>query len=193
MDESTDGVTLHAAFIWKVVEPFRDMERLCAPLFEMVEHLRTVEPTSPAPMSLYNDACAWIERNLGAASVRAAGQAIGRNAFTRMRREGAITWDMGPAEAIAALARAVRVTIQDPKKRGWELVDQGEGRVIVRRTQTFNCVMQEGVLLALVEGTRCVMPRVEHVRCTRTGDPFCEYEVRWLPKRTTGAIPAIKP
>jgi hypothetical protein len=193
MDESTDGVTLYASFVLKVVEPFREMERLCTPLFEMVEHLRQADPNSPAPISLYNDACAWIEGNLGAASVRAAGQVIGRNAFTRMRREGAITLDMGPAETIAALTRAVRVTIQDPRKRGWELLENSEGRVLVRRTQTFNCVMQEGVLLALIEGTRAVMPRVEHVRCTRTGDDYCEYEVRWLPKRATGTMTAIKP
>jgi len=40
-------------------------------------------------MALYNDVCGWIEQNLGNASVRAAGKAIGLNAFNRLRREGA--------------------------------------------------------------------------------------------------------
>jgi hypothetical protein len=192
MDESTDGVTLHAGFILKVVEPFRGMERLCGPLFEMVAHIAPAAPQAAAPMKLYNDVCAWIEQHLGAASVRAAGQAIGKDAFSRLRSEGAITVETGPAEALLALSRAVRVTIQDPRRRGWDILEQTEGRVIVRRTQTFNCVMQEGVLLTLVEGTRAVMPRVEQLRCTRRGDPYCDYDVRWLAKRKTGTFQAIR-
>jgi hypothetical protein len=188
MDESTAGVTLHSAFILKVVEPFRDMERLCAPLFEMVRPLDGALPRDPAPIALYNDVCKWIEKNLGAASVRAAGHAIGKNAFERMRREGAIDEHTIPSEALAALSRAVLVTIQDPKKRGWEIRENADGRVAMRRTQTFNCVMQEGVLLAIVAGTGVTLPRVEHVRCTRRGDEYCEYEIRWMPQRLSRAV-----
>lgn len=188
MDESTDGVTLHSAFILKVVEPFRDMERLCAPLFEMVRPLDTALPRDPAPIALYNDVCSWIEKHLGAASVRAAGNAIGKNAFDRMLHEGTIDEHTIPSEALAALARAVLVTIQDPKKRGWEIRENVEGRVAIRRTQTFNCVMQEGVLLALVSSTRVTLPRVEHVHCTRRGDEYCDYEVRWMPQRLSRAV-----
>jgi hypothetical protein len=183
MDSTTDGVTLHSVFILKVVEPFRGMERLCAPLFEMVSGLDHVDPRAPAPIQLYNDVCAWIEQHLGAASVRAAGQSIGQNAFNRMRRERMLQADCGPAEALTALSRTVLSTIQDPKKRGWDVLEIAEGYVLMRRTQTFNCVMQEGVLLAMVEATGVTLPRVEHLRCTRRGDEYCEYEVRWLPKR----------
>jgi len=192
MDESTDGVTLHSGFVLKVVEPFRGMERLCGPLFEMVAHIPPEDPEGPVPMALYNEVCAWVEQHLGAASVRAAGQGIGRSIFTRLRHEGSINFDAGPAEAIAALARALLVTIRDPRRRGFEVVEQTDSRVLVRRTQTFNCVMQEGVLLTLVEGTRVVMPRVEQLRCTRRGDAHCEYEVRWLPKRTTRSMSVAK-
>lgn len=192
MDESTEGVTLHAGLVLTVVDPFRDMQRICAPLFEMVRGIDSSEPKRPVPISLYNDACAWIEQNLGAASVRAAGSAIGRGAFQRMRREGAITAESTPADALEALARAVLVTVQDPKKRGWEILDAIDGCVLVRRTQTFNCVMQEGVLLALIEGTGVTMPRVEHLRCTRRGEDFCEYEVRWLARRSSRMMATLK-
>ena len=188
MDESTEGVTLHSAFILKVVEPFRDMERLCAPLFELVRPLDTALPRDPAPIALYNEVCAWIEKNLGAASVRAAGHAIGKNAFERMNREGTINEHTIPSEALGALARAVLVTIQDPKKRGWQIRENTDGHVVIRRTQTFNCVMQEGVLLAIVTATSVTLPRVEHVRCTRRGDEYCEYDVRWMPQRLSRAM-----
>lgn len=191
MDDSTAGVTLQAGFVLTVIEPFRGMERLCAPLFEMVQD---VDPASKplAPMALYNEVCAWIEEHLGAAHLRAAGAAIGKSAFMRLRREGALAPDAGPSEALAALARAVQVTIHDPKKRGWEILDTTEGRVVLRRTQTFNCVMQEGVLLELVRGTGVTMPRVDHLGCTRRGDRFCEYEVKWLPKRQSRMMTPVR-
>ncbi|MBI2391396.1 MAG: hypothetical protein HYV09_17530 [Deltaproteobacteria bacterium] len=191
MDESTAGVTLNASLVLTVIEPFRGMERLCAPLFEMV---RDIDPASRphAPIALYNDVCAWIEDNLGAAHLRAAGASIGRSAFMRLRREGAIAPDAGPTEALAALARAVLVTIQDPKKRGWELLDSTEGRVILRRTQTFNCVMQEGALLEFVRGTAVTMPRVDQLHCTRRGESFCEYEIKWLPKRQSRTMTPVR-
>lgn len=185
MDDSTDGVTLYAGFVLTVVDGFRDMQRHCGPLFELVRDLDPTLPRKPVPIAVYNEVCAWIEQNLGVASLRAAGAAIGRASYLRLRREGAIAPEAQPADALGALARAVRTTVQDPKKRGWELVEVIDGCVLMRRTQTFNCVMQEGVLLAFVEGTGVTMPRVDHLRCTRRGDEFCEYEVRWLARRSS--------
>jgi len=192
MDDSTDGVTLYASFVFAVVDPFRDVQRHCAPLFEMVRGIDPGEPKRLVPMAVYNDVCAWIEQNLGVASVRAAGSAIGRGAFQRLRREGEIGAEATPAEALAALARAVLTTVQDPKRRGWDILEANDGYVVIRRTQSFNCVMQEGVLLSLVEGTGVTMPRVEHLRCTRRGEEFCEYEVRWLARRSSRMMAAIK-
>jgi hypothetical protein len=110
----------------------------------------------------------------------------------RLRREGAIGADATPADALAALARTVGTTVQDPRKRGWDILESNEGCVVIRRTQTFNCVMQEGVLLSLVEGAGATRPRVEHVRCTRRGEEFCEYEVRWLARRSSRMVAAAK-
>lgn len=42
------------------------------------------------------------------------------------------------------------------------------------RPRTFNCILQEGLLLSLVERTAVLMPSVSHSACTRRGDPFCE-------------------
>jgi hypothetical protein len=184
MDESTDGVTMHSIFILKVVEPFRDMERLCGPLFEMIRPVEEALPRDPAPITLYNDACEWIEKNLGGASVRAAGETIGKNAYSRMRKSGEVADGAPLGDVYRALAAAVLLTIQDPKKRGWQVLEDSDARVVMRRTQTFNCVMQEGVLLSIARESGVTLPRVEHLRCTRRGDEFCDYEVRWTPRRS---------
>jgi len=47
-------------------------------------------------------------------------------------------------------------------------------------SQTFNCMMQDGLLMRLLELTGVTLPSVNHARCTRRGDAFCEYELRWL-------------
>ncbi len=194
MDESTEGVTLWSSFVLTVVEQCRGMERVCAPLFERVKHLDPADPKAPVPIALYNEVCDWIEQNLGAASARGAGTAIGRGAVARMRKTRDLGPDATPVEALHALARTVQVTIQDPKRRGWEILDAVEGNARVRRTQTFNCTVQEGVLLAVVESAGALLPRVEQARCTRRGDPFCEYALRWLVRRPSRfGMPAVKP
>jgi hypothetical protein len=70
--------------------------------------------------------------------------------------------------------------IRDPKGRGWEIVSHSPKTITMRRTQTFNCIMQEGLLLSLIERTKVESPDVEHFKCTRKGDAFCEYRLSWL-------------
>lgn len=194
MDESTEGVTLWGGFVFTVVEQCRGMERVCAPVFERVKHLDPEDPRAPVPIALYNEICDWIEQNLGAASVRGAGTAIGKGYVARLRRERELRIDSTPIDALHALARAVVVTITDPKRRGWEVLDAVDGSARVRRTQTFNCTMQEGVLLAVVESAGALMPRVEQVRCTRKGHEFCDYDVRWLVRKPSRfGMQAVKP
>lgn len=58
----------------------------------------------------------------------------------------------------------------------------GEERLVMRRTQTFNCLLQEGLLLSLVERTGVLTAQVVHRSCTRKGAEFCEYEMAWKPR-----------
>ncbi|MEM1413511.1 MAG: hypothetical protein AAGH15_01355 [Myxococcota bacterium] len=179
MDDSTEGVTLLSGFVFDVLAEFEDMRRICAPAFDMAAHLDRERPGDPCPMQLYNDVCAWIENEVGAASIRRAGAAIGARAFARMSDQGQIA-ERTPLAIMRALQWAADTMIQDPKGRGWEILDHQPTSLRMRRTQTFNCVLQEGLLLSMLERAEVLMPSVEHVRCTRRGDEFCEYELRWL-------------
>ncbi|MCC6874792.1 MAG: hypothetical protein IT378_10845 [Sandaracinaceae bacterium] len=179
MDESTEGVTLYAGFVFDVVNEYRSMGRACAPLFEMVQHLDPNDPTRQVPMQLYNDVCAWVERSFGRANIRDAGRAIGKRAFDQMVKDGVIKAGITPPEILEQLKRVASIMIQDPKGRGWEILESADRRVVMRRTQTFNCPLQEGLLVSLVERAGATLPRVAHSKCARQGAEFCDYEVTW--------------
>jgi len=181
-DESTDGVTLLSGFIFDVLDEFEGMRRVCAPAFAMADSLDPTDPQAWAPISLYNDICDWLERNIGTATVRRAGEAIGRRVFSAMVEAGKLT-DPTPQMMMESLVWAASTMIRDPKGRGWDLLDASDGRLTMRRTQSFNCMLQEGLLLSLVERCDVLMPSVTHRACTRKGHAFCEYDLAWIPKR----------
>ncbi len=82
MDESTQGVTLYAGFIFDLLTAYESSrETFAAELFRMAEHLDRDEPTREVPFDLYDDMCQWIEDNLGVASLRKGGAAIGSRVY----------------------------------------------------------------------------------------------------------------
>lgn len=182
MNDSTEGVTLYAGFIHDVLSEYDGMRRLCAPAFGLAAHLDPARPTAEVPIQLYNDICDWIEANLGGASIRGAGRAIGRRVYTEMSRQGVITVDSGPVAILEALVQAASMMIQDPQGRGWEILERAPRFCRMRRTQTFNCMLQEGLLASLVQRGPVLRAGVEHERCTRTGHEFCEYRISWIPR-----------
>lgn len=181
MDESTEGVTLLATFLLGVRAQYADTPFAARPLFEMTRNLTPEQPFAWVEMRLYNDMCAWIESNLGAASIRRAGLAIGTEVFNYLSREVAARGAPAstPHGILLELQRAAREMIRDPRGRGWEILEVTPNVIRMRRTQTFNCMLQEGLLRSLVEATGVKLVSVHHDTCTRRGDPFCEYIVRW--------------
>ena len=179
MDESTEGVTLLSGFVFDVLTEFEHMKGVCGPVFEKTAHLDSATPEALTEMALYNDTCAWIEENVGTTNVRRAGVAIGDRAFDAIVEQNKMR-EPSPLGMMEALQWAAANLIHDPKGRGWEILDSGPKAIRMRRTQTFNCVLQEGLLRSLVERTGCQSVRVTHARCTREGDEFCEYDISWV-------------
>lgn len=181
MDNSTDGVTLYAGFIFDVLGLYEGSRGTFAgPLFEMAKDLDPGEPTAMVPIQQYNDVCDWLENKLGPANLRKAGAAIGERAYEQILADGAVGSDPTPVEMLEQLKRVASLMIQDPKGRGWEILDAQDKSIRMRRTQTFNCFLQEGLIHALVQKTGVTLPKVEHASCTRRGDEFCEYVVKWM-------------
>ncbi len=179
MDESTAGVTLLSGFLFDVVGEYASHPAFAT----LKEKTRAFDPARPeewAPMELYNGLCTWLEKEVGTASIQRAGENIGKRAYARMIADERLGQDATPSQILHELARVASLMIRDPKGRGWKITREELYGVRMVRTQTFNCMLQEGLLRSLV--LRCASVRsvtVEHVRCTRRRDPFCEYDVRW--------------
>src|SRR5262249_44169782 len=125
------------------------------------------EPTKPSPMSLYNWVCNWVEMNIGVQSIKRTGRAIGARAYDQMIKDESLGAHPTPLEILQQLKRVASFMIQDPLGRGWEILSAAPGEIVMRRTQTFNCLLQEGLLHSLVQRTGVLMPRVDHRTCTR--------------------------
>jgi hypothetical protein len=179
MDHSTTNVTLLAGFVFDVLREYQHMRRVCGPAFEMAKHLDPGKPEELCSIDLYNDVCTWIEQNIGEASIRKAGIAIGERAYNNIIAQDKMK-DPTPLGILEALKWAASTMIQDPKGRGWTIVSHDAHSVMMRRTQTFNCILQEGLLLSLVERTEVQGADIEHVRCVRNGDEFCDYRITWM-------------
>ncbi len=181
MNNSTEGVNLYAGFISDLLLNYQSMETVTKRLFTLVENTDLSNPTTPVPMKLYNDMCDWIERNLGPANLRAAGEAIGARAYNQMVQSKNINPKSRPQEILQALKEVADFMIQDPLGRGWTILEMGEERAVMRRTQTFHPVLQEGLLQSLVTQSSGVkFVKVEYLKSVSKGDEFDEYEITWF-------------
>ena len=166
-------------FVFDVLAGYQNVRRLCGPAFELAEGLDPSRLDAWCPMQLYNDVCSWIEVNVGASSIRRAGAAIGGRIHARAvaSRQPATN---DPVAMMEAVHWAAANMIRDPLDAAWTSGHVEPKRIEIRRTQTFNCLLQEGLLLALVERTGVLMPSVRQIRCTRQNDEYCDHEIRWL-------------
>ncbi len=181
MNNSTRDVTLYSGFIFDLLSSYEGSRAsFAAPLFEMAEHLDPDNLTQLVPIKLYNEMCRWIETTLGAASLRKAGVEIGNRAYDYLTQGDLLAPDPSPLQIMQGLQHAANTMIQDPAGREWEIREVQEDRIVMRRTQTFNCILQEGLLKSLVARTGVDLPNAQHIACTKRGAEFCDYAVTWL-------------
>lgn len=180
MDNSTDGVTLMTGFVFDVLKEYEHVRRTAAPAFKMAEGLDPNKPDVYVPFDIYMNICDWVEKHIGPASVRKAGVAIGNRAFDTIVANSKMTQPT-PLGMMQALKWAASVMIKDPKGREWEILHSDSHSITMRRTLPFNCLLQEGLLSSMVERTGVQGLDVDHFKCTRRGDEFCDYKLTWIP------------
>lgn len=180
MNHSTENVTLAAAFVSDILELYKDNPDDYRHLQGMAAGLDLTNPMNQVPMQVYNNMCNWIETQIGEANTRKVGRKIGNTAFRAMVNFKMISEKPTPIDAMKALALVASTMIQDPEKRGWEILEQAPKHIIMRRTQTFNSTLQFGLLDEIIRKTGVTLPKVEYVKSVKNGDEFDDYKISWL-------------
>jgi len=182
MDNSTENVTLLAGYVSDVIDTVKELGHATEGLEAILAGFPLENPYKQIPMEIYNNACNWVENELGEKNVIEVGKKIGARAYDILVDNHIITPDANVIEIMEGIEIAASTTIQDPKERGWELLTQTETSIVMRRTQTFNSRLQFGLLERLAE--RC--PTVEkdsvsikYLQEVVKGADFDEYEVTW--------------
>ncbi len=181
MDQSTENVKIATTFISDILFIFKEKsQKDYEVLKRMAEGVDLTSPMNMVPMEIYNSMCSWIETQIGQSNTRIVGRQIGKTAFEAMKNYKMVTDNSTPLEVMKALANVASTMIQDPKKRGWEILESGPKFIIMRRTQTFNSTLQFGLLDEIVRKTKVLSPKVEYLRSLAAGDEFDDYKISWL-------------
>jgi len=179
MDHSTDNVTLCAVFIQDVLRPYEDKRQEYTSLFNLVEGHNLDDPFAQVPIEVYNNVCSWIEKDIGKVSIKRVGREIGGTVFNNLHKNKMISDSPEPHEMMEALAGVAAQMIVDPKRRGWEILNNQDKSLIMRRTQTFNSTLQFGLLESLLYKCKVSTPKVELVKSVEQGDEFDDYLLTW--------------
>ncbi len=160
MDNSSDGVTLMTGFVFDVLREYQHMKRVCGPAFEMA---RGLDPNRIDDWCEINctTTSARIEENVGASSIRQAGIAIGSRIYDNIMKSGKIE-NPNPLAIMRSLKWAASVMIRDPRAAAGRSPSTPTATSSCDAPQAFNCKMQEGLLLSLVERTGVEGADVDH-------------------------------
>jgi hypothetical protein len=180
MNNSTENVTLDAVFVNDILKIYQDRkEPLYQPLLKMAQAYDLSDPSAKIPIQLYNDMCSWLERELGPANLRRVGMQIGETVYEVLKNSGSLSANPEPIELINGLVYSASIMIQDPEKRGWVVIESKPNVIILRRTQTFNSILQIGLLRGLVQKTGVKMVEVEYIKSVAKGDEYDDYLITW--------------
>lgn len=180
MDNSTDGVTVKAYFVVAIIDLYKEKVSIYPILERIISEVDLSNPENMIPIATYNKLCNWIERKLGSSSVKISGKSVGQAAYKGLIDNKMITADDEPIKVMEALVIFASMVINDPKNRGWEIVESKNKSIVMRRTQTFNSALQFGVLEGLLHKCKGIYsPRIELVKEVKNGDEFDEYLLTW--------------
>jgi hypothetical protein len=179
MDNSTEKVTLYAAFVNDVLNVYKDKPDFYGPLSRMAAGQDLSNPFNKVPMQTYNEMCNWIEKNIGRVNTKKVGREIGKTAFEGMKQHKLIGDKPAPLQVMEALVAVAGQMIQDPKRRGWEIISSTSNSIVMRRTQTFNSSLQFGLLETLISKSNVFSPTVDLLKSVEKGDEYDEYLITW--------------
>jgi len=180
MDKSTENVTIYADVVDDVLKNYLDKRNEYKELFDMANGYDISKPTNKIPIQVYLNMCDWIEKKLGKFNLIRIGRNIGESTYETMLSKKMIVGKCPPLEVMKALIITAHLGVQDPKKRGWEIVSSTEKSIIMRKTQNFNTVLQLGLLDGLIRKSGVVGVNVSLDKEISKGAEYDEYLITWL-------------
>ncbi|WP_027001207.1 hypothetical protein [Hugenholtzia roseola] len=184
MNHSTENVTLLAQFITDVLTAVEALNLQIDS--EFVAEIKTkadlTDPYNQVPMQAYNDLCAWVEQHLGRDAIVSVGEQIGKTVYQILLENNLISELASVEEILGGLEIAASSTIQDPQERGWDILENGTNTALMRRTQTFNSLLQFGLLYGLVAQAPAIdvdSIDIFYEKSIAQGDDFDEYRIKW--------------
>ena len=180
MDQSTENVTLFAVFVNDILKNYEAKKEDYQGLFDLTKGYDLKDPFGKVPIQLYNDLCAWIEKELGKFNLIKVGRNVGETAYGGMVANGLLKEKSTPLQIMEALVVVANEMIQDPKKRGWKVLNSTKNAITMQRTQTFNRQLQLGLLDGLVRKSGATGVKVDFSKSIDTGAEFDEYLITWL-------------
>jgi len=180
MDKSTDNVTLHAGVINDILKNYQDKKQEYKELFDLANGYDFTKPSNKIPITVYIQMCDWIEHKLGKFNLMRIGRNIGESTYDMMITNKMIVGKCTPLDIMKALLTTTQLGVQDPKKRGWEILSHTEKSILMRKTQNFNAVLQIGLLDGLIRKSSVVGANVQFKQEVKLGAEFDEYLITWL-------------
>ncbi|TAH27066.1 MAG: hypothetical protein EAZ07_02195 [Cytophagales bacterium] len=181
MDNSTENVTLYALFLNDILSLYKEADsESYEELLGISEGHDISEPFNKIPIQVYNDMCEMVEENLGEANLKKIGEKIGESVYNALVSQKMVSNSPSPVEIIKGLIVVASNMIQDPKGRGWELLKESNNEIILKRTQTFNSILQFGLLKGLVKKTGKNAVEVSLRKSVSLADEFDEYVIKWI-------------
>lgn len=180
MDKSTDNVTIYAGVIDDVLKNYQDKKLEYKELFDIANGYDFSKPSNKIPIQIYIQMCDWIEKKLGRFNLIRIGRAIGESTYETMIKSNMIVGKCPPIDVMKALIITAHKGVQDPKKRGWEIVSSTEKSIIMRKTQNFNSVLQIGLLDGLIRKSGVLGVVVSLTHEVSLGAEYDEYLITWL-------------
>jgi len=181
MNPITKNVTLYAVFLNDILNLYRDKkDQFAQPLFAMTRPYDLSDPFNKVPLDLYNQMCDWLEQELGPANLRKVGVQIGETVHEALTNSGSLPANPKPIDLLNGLVYAAANMIQDPEGRGWEVLDSKDKSIVMRRTQSFNSILQLGLLRGLVQKTGARVVEVKYLRSVAEGADYDDYLITWM-------------
>ncbi len=119
-------------------------------------------------------------KELGPANLRKVGVQIGETVFEALSKSGSLPANPQPIHLLNGLVYAAANMIQDPEGRGWKVLEEKPKYIVMRRTQTFNSILQLGLLQGLVQKTGVRMVEVKYLRSVAEGADYDDYLTTWM-------------